>query len=140
MGRAVRWRGARALTRRAAGGWACACAARCGGDDLAYGAQVAVVGVSRGLWVNAAERERRERESELGRALARAGFYWAGQKGRRKGRCGCGRWAVRVKRAERGRWAVQEGKEEEVGWAAERGWAGFWFWVSFLFQTPLQLF
>ena len=38
-----------------------------------YGAQVAVVGVSRGLQVNAAERERRERESELGRAREERG-------------------------------------------------------------------
>ena len=56
-----------------AGGWACACAARCGGYDLACGAQVAVVGVSRRLRVIAAERERRERDSELGRAREEQG-------------------------------------------------------------------
>ena len=62
-----------ALARCAAGGWACTCAAPCGGDDLACGAQVAMVGVSRGLRVIAAERERRERESELGRAREERG-------------------------------------------------------------------
>ena len=65
------------------------CAARCGGDDLVYGAQEAVVGVSRGLQVNAAERERRERESELGRALCCAREAGrAGKVGRARGKAG----------------------------------------------------
>ena len=102
MGQGCQW-GARCV----AGGWACACAARCGGDDLAYGAQVAVVGVSRRLQVNAAERERRERESELGRAReergralgfgvwGKAGPGWgSGPRGEGEGGKGLGRFGL----------------------------------------------
>ena len=95
------------LARCAAGRWACACAAWCGGDDLACVAQVAVLGVSRGLWVNAAERERRERDSELGRAReeqgralgfgvwGKAGPSWgSGPRGEEEGGNGLGRFGL----------------------------------------------
>ena len=115
--------------------------------------------MSRGLQVNAAERERRERESELGRAREERGVRWASACGGRLGQAGgagsgerepglgcCVGWAAGRREGSMD-WVAQLGPVKRETGRRERG-SGFtlgWFtWLGcygfFSFSISISYF